>query len=459
MSVGVIVLAAGKGTRMKTGLAKVLHTAAGLSLVEWVLAAAEPLHPDDVVVVVGHDAEAVRAVCPDSSTVVVQEPQNGTGHATSVALDGLKDTETTIVVVPGDMPLVRSETLASLVDHHRTTGAGATLLSAVLEDPTGYGRVIREDGQVVGIVEEGDATDAERGVREVNTSVYVFEGATLSAALERVGNTNVQGEYYLTDVIGLIVRDGGRVEAVLTDPEEGTGVNTQGQLAEAAGILRGRINADLLESGVWMLDPSRVYVDATAVVEPGVRLHPDTYVMGSTTVATGAEVGPNVQLTDSRGLRGARIERAVAIEAVIGEDACVGPFAYLRPGAELAAGAKVGTYVEVKASRVGTGSKVPHLSYIGDATIGENSNIGAGTITVNYDGYNKHKTVIGDRVRIGSDSMLVAPVEVGDDAFTGAGSVITHDVPDGALAIERSAQKNVDGYAAKRRKRAERDER
>jgi bifunctional UDP-N-acetylglucosamine pyrophosphorylase/glucosamine-1-phosphate N-acetyltransferase len=457
MSIGVVVLAAGMGTRMKSGRAKVLHEAAGRSLLEWVLLAVEAVDPDQVSIVVGHDAERVASVCPESASVVVQEPQNGTADAARVGLGGLDGTASRVLVIPGDMPLIRGESLVDLVAHHDQSGAAATIMTVVLGDPTGYGRVIREDGSITGIVEEKDATDAQRDVREVNTSVYVFDGALFSDALQRIGTDNVQGEYYLTDVIGVLVHDGGTVEAVSVEAIEGIGVNTQGQLAEVGANLRKRINGELLESGVWMLDPSRVYVDASASIEPGVRLYPETYIYGFTTIAAGAEIGPNVELRNTRVDTGARIQQAVAINAVVGESATVGPFAYLRPGAELAANAKVGTYVEIKASHIGEGSKVPHLSYIGDATIGEDSNVGAGTITVNYDGFDKHKTVIGDRVRIGSDSMLVAPVNVGDDAYTAAGSAITDDVPAGALAIERGEQKNVDGYAEKRRGRAERD--
>ncbi|MGI9585642.1 MAG: bifunctional UDP-N-acetylglucosamine diphosphorylase/glucosamine-1-phosphate N-acetyltransferase GlmU [Acidimicrobiia bacterium] len=459
MSIGVVVLAAGMGTRMKSGRAKVLHEAAGRSLLEWVLLAVDDVEPEQVSIVVGHDAERVASVCPDSASVVVQEPQNGTADAARVGLGGLDSSPNLILVVPGDMPLIRGASLADLVAHHKESGAAATIMTVELEDPTGYGRIIRDGGSVAGIVEEKDATETQKDVCEVNTSVYVFDGALFSGALRSVGNDNAQGEYYLTDVIGVLVDDGGTVEAVSVEAIEGIGVNTQRQLAEVGATLRQRINSELLDDGVWMLDPSRVYIDAQASIEPGVRIYPDTYVFGFTTIATGAEIGPNVELRNTRVSAGARIQQAVAINAVVGENATVGPFAYLRPGAELGSNAKAGTYVEIKASHIGDGSKVPHLSYIGDATIGEDSNVGAGTITVNYDGFNKHKTVIGDRVRIGSDSMLVAPVNVGDDAYTAAGSAITDDVPDGALAIERSEQKNVDGYAAKRRGRAERDER
>lgn len=455
MSISVIVLAAGQGTRMKTGLAKVLHVAAGRSLLGWVMASLEGLETAGTVVVVGHQSESVAQECGDDVAVVIQEPQNGTGHAVSVGLSRVDDDVDAVLVVPGDMPLIRSASLVSLIDRHRRTGASATIVSTVLADPTGYGRIIRDGDSVAAIVEERDATDDQRLVGEVNTSVYVFDRHVLASALASLSNDNAQGEYYLTDVIAAFVEAGEGVDALSVSAEEGMGVNTQRELADAARVLRRRINDDLLDNGVWMLDPERVYVDATAVVEPGARLFPETYLAGSTHVAVGAEIGPSTQLTDTSVGQGAHVRHTVAISAVIGDQVSVGPFAYLRPGAVLRRGSKVGTYVEIKASEIGEGSKVPHLSYIGDATVGTGSNIGAGTITVNYDGYEKHRTTVGDNVRIGADTMLVAPLSVGNDAFTGAGSVVTADVPPGALAVERGAQKNVDGYAERRRLRAE----
>lgn len=456
MSIRVVILAAGMGTRMKTGDAKVLHRAAGRTLLEWALTETAQIDVAETSVVVGYDADRVAAMCPDDVATVVQEPQNGTGQAASIGLTGLSSTDGPILVLPGDMPLIRPESIKHLVDVHVASDAAATILTVELADPSGYGRIVRDGGEVVGVVEERDADPGQREATEVNTSVYVFEGPALRDGLARITPDNDQGEYYLTDVIGILARDGGTIHTVPVAVEEGAGVNTQAQLASASAVLRSRINGRLLDSGVWMLDPSRVYIDAGVEVQPGARIHPDTYLEGSTTVAGGAEIGPSVRLTDSTVGNGARVQNAVVISSTIGEHANVGPFAYLRPGAVIERGAKVGTYVEIKKSTVGEGSKVPHLSYIGDTTIGANSNIGAGTVTVNYDGYEKHRTVIGDNVRIGSDTMLVAPVTVGDEAFTGAGSVITSDVPDGALAVERTVQKNVDGYAEKRRRRAER---
>jgi bifunctional UDP-N-acetylglucosamine pyrophosphorylase/glucosamine-1-phosphate N-acetyltransferase len=458
MSIGVIVLGAGKGTRMRSDTAKVLHEVCGRTLLDWVLDSVEDLGADRVIVVVGHQAEVVAESLPSDIASVVQEPQNGTGHAARVALDGLGDLPDTVVVLPGDMPLITAAAVGELLAHHRETGASATVMSVVLDDPTGYGRIVRNGDSVACIVEERDATHDERAITEVNTSVYVFDAPALDEALGLITTDNAQTEYYLTDVIGVLNARGLPVSATTVAAELGIGVNTHSQLAEVAAVLRSRINAELLASGVWMLDPERVYVDATALVEPTAKLYPDVYLTGTTTVGAGASVGPNVEAHDTSIGAGAVVKQAVMMGAIVGRDALVGPFAYLRPGAVLEDGSKVGTYVEVKGSTVGKGSKVPHLSYIGDATIGEDTNIGAGTITVNYDGYRKHETTIGNRVRIGSDTMLIAPVSVGDDAVTGAGSVITHDVPDGALGVSRDPQRNIDGYAEKRAKRAEQEQ-
>ncbi|MGI9528506.1 MAG: bifunctional UDP-N-acetylglucosamine diphosphorylase/glucosamine-1-phosphate N-acetyltransferase GlmU [Acidimicrobiia bacterium] len=455
MSVGVVILAAGKGTRMKTDTAKVLHEACGRTLLGWAFASLDLVDADEISVVVGHQAEDVGATCPDGVAVVVQDPQNGTGHATEIGLAGLDITERSILVLPGDMPVLRDSTIKALVDEHERSGAAITLLSVHLDDPTGYGRVVRDGDGVAAIVEHRDATPEQLTITEVNTSVYVFDGSLLADAIGRITNDNSQGERYLTDVVGILAAEGHTVRAVIADAEEGAGVNSQLQLAEAAAILRSRINATLCESGVWMLDPSRVYVDAGVSVEPGAKLFPDTYLNGSTSVASGAHIGPNAQISDSVVDADAHVYQSVVIGSSIGQEAVVGPFAYLRPGAILGPRSKVGAHVEIKGSTIGEGSKVPHLSYVGDAIIGAGSNVGAGTITVNYDGFDKHKTIIGDNVRIGSDTMLVAPVEVGNNAFTGAGSVITNDVPEGALAVERTTQKNVEGYADKRRKRSE----
>jgi bifunctional UDP-N-acetylglucosamine pyrophosphorylase/glucosamine-1-phosphate N-acetyltransferase len=455
MSVGVIILAAGKGTRMKTDKAKVLHEACGRTLLGWVIAISDSLDPDEIVVVAGHESDRVINVLPDTIIAAIQEPQNGTGHAADVGLGAFSSPHDTVVVLPGDMPLIRSETLNDLVAAHEASSPAATVLTVVLDDPSGYGRIIRVDESVKAIVEERDATEDQLSVREVNTSAYVFSGALLGDALAKVGSDNDQGEQYLTDVVEAFVSEGHRVAGFTAAEEEGLGVNSQAQLAEAAAVLRSRINQAFLAGGVWMLDPSRVYIDADVIVEAGVHIFPDTYLTGDTTVAAGAKVGPSVQAHDTTIGMDSTVLHSVLNGARIGADASVGPYTYLRPGAVLKDGAKAGAHVEIKNSEVGARSKVPHLSYIGDATIGEDSNIGAATVTVNYDGYAKHRTTIGDRVMIGSDSMLIAPVTIEDDAVSGAGSVITNDIPQGSLGIERGVQHNIPDYAERRRRRVE----
>ena len=452
MSLRAIVLAAGRGTRMKSDLPKVLFPVAGRPLLSWVLDAVAGTGPEEIVVVVGHGAAQVQAVLPDGVRAVVQEPQLGTGHAVMVALAEMGDIDgDTVLVVPGDTPLLRPETLQALVAAQ--AGAPAALLTTVMPDPTGYGRVRRAGSKVVGIVEQRDATPEEQRIGEVAVSTYAFQGAALAGALAGLGRGNDQGEFYLTDAVATLAAAGEVRGVPVADPAEVQGVNSHGQLAAVAAEVRRRLNASWMAAGVEMLDPERVYLDATVVLEAGARLYPGVHLEGRTTVAAGAEVGPEVFAVDSAIGPGARVWYAVLRGAEVGEGAQVGPFASLRPGTRLEAGSKVGTFVETKSTVVGRGSKVPHLSYMGDATIGEDSNVGAGTITCNYDGRDKHPTVIGDRVFLGSDTMLVAPVAIGDDATTGAGSVITRDVAPGALAVERGRQREVPGYAARQAKK------
>jgi bifunctional UDP-N-acetylglucosamine pyrophosphorylase / glucosamine-1-phosphate N-acetyltransferase len=454
MNLGVLVLAAGKGTRMRSATPKALHSAAGRTLLGWALDNTAPLDAAETVVVVGDGAASVIEALPDGITHAVQDPQLGTGDAVRIGLGGFTDRVSTVLVVPADMPLLSAATFRSVVDGHTQSQTAATVLSAVVRDPTGYGRVLRDGDAVVAIVEETDASPDQRSVDEVNTSVYAFDRAPLESALAGLGNENAQGEYYLTDVVRLLVAAGDGVSAVATEEAEALGVNSHVELALAATELRRRINRRLMEDGVAMIDPDRVYVDAGVAVAPGARLYPDVYLEGATAVGAGAEVGPNVHARDTTIAEGAMVRWAVLDRASVGRDALVGPFTHLRPDAELGERTKAGAFVEIKGSVIGAGSKVPHLSYVGDTEIGEGSNLGAGTVTVNYDGFKKHRTKIGNRVRIGSDTMLVAPVEIGDDAYTGAGSVITEDVAPGALAIERSPQTEIPGYAERRKRRA-----
>ncbi len=459
MGAKAIVLAAGQGTRMRSAKPKMLHDILGRPLVGWVVGAVAAAGVDQCVVVVGHHADDVTAALPDGTLTALQAEQLGTGHAARTGLAALDVSgDDTVLVLPGDHPLIRPETLQRLLAAHTGSGAAATLLTVTAADPRGYGRILRDGDRVTGIVEEADADDAQRAITEVGISFYAFSGVLLGPALDALGNDNAQGEYYLTDVIGELVAAGHRVGAVAADPEDGIGVNSQSQLAEAAALLRRRINLHWMDQGVWMADPSRVSIGPDVTLEPDVRLHPDVHLEGTVTVAADAEIGPSVYARDSGIGAGARVWYSVLRDADIGAAAEVGPFVSLRPGAVLLERAKAGTFVEIKASVVGAGSKVPHLSYVGDADIGAGANIGAGTIVANYDGYRKHRTVIGEGVKVGANTTLVAPVSLGDEAWTGAGTVVTGDVNSGALAVGRAATREIPGYAARRRARAKRDE-
>jgi bifunctional UDP-N-acetylglucosamine pyrophosphorylase/glucosamine-1-phosphate N-acetyltransferase len=443
---------------MKTSTPKVLHEVAGRSMVNWVVEAVRATAPETVVVVTSAGAADVEAVLPPDVQTCVQPEQLGTAHATQVALEHIGPVEGDIVVVtPGDTPLLRPDTMRELVDMHRRTGSAVTLLTMELPDPTGYGRVLRDGTErVIGIVEHKDGDDAQRAVREVNGGVYAFDGGLLQEMLGRVGRDNVQGEYYLPDVIAMLAEKGHSLSALRTSPAELAGVNSQDQLADVARVMRRRINTQWMQSGVWMQDPDRVYIDAGVKLAPDVRLYAGVRLEGSTEVGEGAEVGPDSLVRDSVIGAGAHVWYSVLRGAEVGEEAEVGPYASLRPGTRLGPRTKAGTFVEMKNTSVAEGAKVPHLSYMGDAEIGERANIGAGTITCNYDGFEKHRTVVKPGARVGSDTMLVAPVTIGEGAFTGAGSVITQDVSDGALAVERSPQREIPGYAARRAERHER---
>ncbi len=446
----VVVLAAGEGTRMRSRTPKVLHALAGRTMLGHVVAVARALQPQHLVVVVGHAREQVTAHLADvdpAARAVVQERQDGTGSAVRVALDALEGLTGTVVVTPGDAPLLTAETLAALVAHHEARDAATTLLTAVLPDPTGYGRVVRGADGVDRVVEHKDATDDERRIDEIATGVYAFDAARLREALGQLSTDNAQGEHYLPDVVGIHRAQGLGVSAqVAADAAETAGVNDRAQLADAARVLRDRIVRRHLVAGVAVLDPQTTWIDADVVLEPDCTVRPGTQLHGTTTVAAGAVVGPDSTLTDTQVGEGATVVRTHAEGAVIGARATVGPFTYLRPGTRLGEGSKAGAYVEIKASDVGAGSKVPHLSYVGDATIGTGTNVGAGTVVFNYDGRTKHRTTIGSNAKVGGNNSLVAPVEIGDGAYTAAGSVITNDVPARALGVGRARQRNVEGW-------------
>jgi bifunctional UDP-N-acetylglucosamine pyrophosphorylase/glucosamine-1-phosphate N-acetyltransferase len=452
----VVVLAAGQGTRMRSATPKVLHALGGRSMLGHVLAATEPLQAGDTLVVVGAGREAVEehlARIAPKARPVAQDEQRGSGHAAAVALAAVPDLAGPVLIVNGDAPMLRAETVAALVAAHRDAGDVLTVLTAELPDPTGLGRIVRDGaGRVRAIVEERDATPEQRALREINAGVYVGDAGALRDALARVGRDNDQAEQYLTDVLGLLVADGRPVGGVRAeDADDVLGCNDHRELAARRRMLNDRVLDRLMLSGVTVVDPVTTWVDVTASVAADAVLQPGVQLLGTTRVAAGAVVGPDTTLSDCEVADGASVVRSHCLGAVIGPAATVGPFSYLRPGTRLGRGAKVGAYVETKNAEIGEDSKVPHLSYVGDATIGQGSNVGAATVFVNYDGVAKHHTTVGDQVRIGSDTMLVAPVTVGDGAYTAAGSVIVSDVPPGAMAIARAAQRNVGGWVRRRR--------
>ncbi|AWW39161.1 MULTISPECIES: bifunctional UDP-N-acetylglucosamine diphosphorylase/glucosamine-1-phosphate N-acetyltransferase GlmU [Streptomyces] len=454
----VVVLAAGEGTRMKSATPKVMHEICGRSLVGHVLAAAGELEPEHLVVVVGHAREKVTAhlaeVAPDVRTAV-QAEQNGTGHAVRMGLEELGGVvDGTVVVVCGDTPLLTGETLAQLAATHGADGNAVTVLTAEVPDATGYGRIVRDEvsGAVTAIVEHKDASVAVRAIREINSGVFAFDGRLLADALGKVRTDNSQGEEYLTDVLGILREAGHRVGAsVAGDHREIAGINNRVQLAEARRILNDRLLTGAMLAGVTVVDPASTWVDVSVTFEQDAVVLPNTLLLGSTHLGEGAQVGPNSRLKDTRVGAGARVDNTVSDGADVGPEASVGPYAYLRPGTRLGLKSKIGTYVETKNASVGEGTKVPHLSYVGDATIGEYTNIGAASVFVNYDGESKHHTTVGSHCKTGSDNMFVAPVTVGDGAYTAAGSVITKDVPPGSLAVARGQQRNIEGWVARKR--------
>lgn len=452
-----IVLAAGQGKRMKSKLYKVLHPVCGKPMVGHVLDTVKKVQCERSIVVVGHGAEAVKSYLGNNAEYVLQEQQLGTGHAVKQAGDLLGQEEGTTIVICGDTPLVTEETLQAMLDLHSQKGAAATVLTASMDRPQGYGRVIRdtENGSVVRIVEQKDCSPEEDAVKEINTGTYCFDNAKLFAALEKVTNSNAQQEYYLTDVIGILVSEGEVVEGYMTgDYAESIGVNDRLALSEAEGFMRQRINRRHMLGGVTIIDPSSTYIGADVTIGADTVIYPGSTLSGHTVIGEDCVIGPAVEIEDSRIHDGAKVKQSVLCQAEVGKETTVGPFAYLRPGTKLGEHVKVGDFVEIKNATLDDGSKVSHLSYIGDAKVGKNVNIGCGAITVNYDGYNKSITEIGDDAFIGSNVNLIAPLKIGDGAYVVAGSTITHSVPDNDLAIARNRQENKPGYADKLRARA-----
>lgn len=452
MGTAAIVLAAGAGTRMKSKKPKVVHEILGKPLVRWVVDAAREAGVDEVVTVVGHAREQVVPLVEADTVIAIQTEQRGTADAVLACKDALDGFEGSLVVLSGDCPLVTAETISALMKTREEVDAAAVVLTMQPENPFGYGRIVRdEDGQVLRIVEQKDASPEEAAVRECNSGFYCFDAKALFEALSEVGSDNAQGEFYLTDVLAICRAKGRPVLGLLAaDDGECLGVNSRLQLAEATKIMQRRINERHMAAGVTMMDPDSVWIGPDVKIASDVEILPGVMLMGKTSIGEDSLIGPNTRLTDTCVGERCVVDETVAVEAVIDDEATCGPRAYLRPAAHLCEGAKAGTHVEIKKSTVGKGSKVPHLSYIGDCTIGEGVNIGAGSITCNYDGKNKHKTFIGDGAFIGSDTMMVAPVSIGEGAIVGAGSCITRDVSAGALGLGRARQTEIEGWAAKR---------
>ncbi|BBY51807.1 bifunctional protein GlmU [Mycolicibacterium arabiense] len=457
----VIVLAAGAGTRMRSTTPKVLHTLAGRSMISHALHAIAAVEPRHLVVVVGSDREPVSAAVTALAeelgrdvTIAVQEEQRGTGHAVGCGLTALPDDFTgTVVVTAGDVPLLDADTLADLIDAHGAESAAATVLTTTVADPTGYGRILRtQDREVIGIVEQADATEKQREIREVNAGVYAFDIAALRSALSQLRSDNAQGELYITDAISIVRQSGHVVRARhLDDSALVAGVNDRVQLADLAAELNRRIVARHQRAGVTVIDPATTWVDVDVTIGQDTVVRPGTQLLGTTAVGARCEIGPDTTLADVSVGDGASVIRTHGTSSAIGPGAVVGPFTYLRPGTDLRADGKLGAFVETKNAVIGACTKVPHLTYVGDADIGEHSNIGASSVFVNYDGETKRRTTIGSHVRTGSDTMFVAPVTVGDGAYTGAGTVIRTDVPPGALAVSAGPQRNIEGWVERKR--------
>lgn len=451
-----LILAAGKGTRMKSGRPKVLHQVAGAPLIDYVLATTSSIGVESTTLVVGHEADQVRSALSSHADLrfVVQEPQLGTAHAVIQAEGLLGGRRGTLLLLYGDVPLLRASTLRALLDQHARTGVAATVLTAIVDDPFGYGRIVREGDDVARIVEQRDASPAEREIREINSGIYAFDLEPLFPALHRIASNNAQQEYYLTDLIAVYRQEGRHVAAMRAErPDEILGINNRAELAAMSARVWEARRQELMAAGVTLEDPATTYVDRDVVVGPDSVIRPGVTLQGCTRIGSGAIIHSGVRIVDSELADGVTIlDHCVLTGARVAGGVTIGPFAHIRPDSEICAGARIGNFVELKKTRLGRGSKANHLAYLGDSTIGEKVNIGAGTITCNYDGVRKNPTVIEDEVFIGSDTQLVAPVTVGRGAYVAAGSSITEDVPAGALAIARGRQENKEGWVAMKKR-------
>jgi bifunctional UDP-N-acetylglucosamine pyrophosphorylase / glucosamine-1-phosphate N-acetyltransferase len=464
-NLAVIILAAGKGKRMRSGLVKVLHPLLGRQMLSFPLGCAlDGLHPEKTIVVIGHQAGQIRAAFPDQRiTFVEQKEQLGTGHAVAMAEPTLKDFKGTILILSGDTPLIRAETLMEMVKRHRNEKTTLTILTTLRQDPAGYGRVIRGKGaagKVQRVVEEKDALPRQRGIKEVNTGIYCVEAPFLFQALSTLRADNAQGEYYLPDIIEAALRKKKKVETfIAADPVEVMGINTRAELVEAEAIIADQVRRHWMVEGVTIHDPGSVYIEPTVHIGRDTVIRPNCYLRGETVIGEGCRIGPQVEICDSQ--VGNRVEIrfcTMITESRIADEAIVGPFSHLRPNCQLEKGAKIGNFVEVKKSRIGAGTKANHLAYIGDSEVGAGVNIGAGAITCNYDGFQKHQTIIEDGAFVGSNTALVAPVKVGKGASVGAGTTVTKDVPPHALAVSRARQKSIKNWVIKKEKNKERQE-
>jgi bifunctional UDP-N-acetylglucosamine pyrophosphorylase/glucosamine-1-phosphate N-acetyltransferase len=455
MDVHIVILAAGKGTRMRSALAKVLHRVAGLPMIDHVLATAATVYPKSRTIVVGHQALIVQAALAGNEgiTFVVQEPQLGTAHALLTTEPPLRAAKGTVVLLSGDVPLLSPTTLKTLLQRHQTTGAAVTVLTAIVDNPHSYGRIVRSGEQIARIVEEKDASSAEREIREINSGIYAFALDGLFDAVRSIAAQNSQNEYYLPDLIGIYRQRGLGVETVtVSSPDEIRGINSRRELAEVSRIMRQQKTAELMDEGVTIEDPATAYIDRDVTIGRDTVIHPGVAIEGHTTIGSGCEIHSGARIVDSTiGDRVTVFNHCVITNSRLGDDAHVGPFAHLRNDADVREHARVGNFVELKKTVLGAGSKSMHLAYLGDATIGTKVNIGAGTITCNYDGEKKNPTVIEDGAFIGSDTQLIAPVTVGKGAYVGSGTTIRENVPAGALAVSAGKQRNIEGWVDKKK--------
>lgn len=447
-----LILAAGQGTRIKSDIPKVLHKVCGKEMVNHVIDTMRKAKIDDVNVIIGKGSELVKEKTSTKNvSYSLQEKQLGTGHAVKSAINFLKDKKGIVGVFCGDAPLIKNETVESLFKSHLDNNNGATLLSSLIQDPTGYGRVIRDNnGEVLKIVEHKDCTKEELLVNEMNSAIYCFDIELLLSSLDKLSDNNSQGEYYLTDVIGILKEEGKKVGALVIDYEETIGVNSRVQLAEAEGVLRDRINTKHMINGVTLIDPKSTYIGDDVEIGKDTVIYPNNILEGNTIIGEGVVLYPNSRISNSVVLNNVEIQSSVILDSKIGENTTVGPFAYIRPQSIIGNNARIGDFVEIKKSTIGNNTKVSHLTYIGDASVGENCNFGCGTVVVNYDGKTKNETIIGDNSFIGCNTNLVSPVNIGDNTYIAAGSTITNDVNEGELAIARARQRNIEGWALKK---------